>query len=203
MKRYLIGIVFCGGLWGLCEAVLGGWLYAADYRQAAPVVLSAVAFAVLTVGRLRMPFPGSSAAIAALAMLFKFFNQPFFACHLLGIFLLGASFDVAWTLARGRAKPIIGAAATYLGFALFAVTITYVFRYEHWIAEGWRKVLWYVGVTGTIAGACNAVIVPLAAAADARVRALFAGHSARRTWVGPVAVAVSAAMWAMAFIVHI
>ena len=203
MKRYLIGIVFCGGLWGLCEALLGGWLYAADYRQVAPVVLSAAALAVLTVGRLRMPLAGSSAAIAALAMLFKFFNQPFFACHLLGIFLLGASFDAAWTLARGRAKPIIGAAATYVGFALFAVTITYVFRYEHWAAEGWRKVIWYVGVPGTIAAVCNAVIVPLAAVADHRVRALSAGHAVWRAWAGRAAVATAAAMWTMAFIVHV
>ena len=159
--RYVLFVLFFGSLWGLSEAALGGWMYAAQMHGAAPVVLAGVAFAILTVGRLYIPLPGSSAAIAALAMLFKFLNEPFFACHLLAIFLLGASFDAVYSLARGRAKPLIGLAATYLGFALFALIITYVVRYSYWVDAGSSKVLRYIFVSGTIVAACNAVVVPL------------------------------------------
>jgi len=204
MKRqHVLGIVLCGGLWGLSEALLGGRLYAAGFRQAAPVVLAVVAFAILTVGRLHVPWPGSSAAIAALAMLFKFLNEPFFACHLLGIFLLGAAFDAAWSLARGRTQPIVGAAATYAGFALFALTITYVFRYHYWVVGGWPKVAWHVGVLGTIAAACNAVVVPLAAAADKRIAALSARHASWRVWASRAGAAAAAALWAFAVVVYV
>ena len=62
MKRqHILGIVLCGGLWGLAEAVLGGWMYSAGLRQAAPVVLAVIAMAVLTIGRLHVRWPGSSA----------------------------------------------------------------------------------------------------------------------------------------------
>ena len=204
MKRqHILGIVLCGGLWGLSEAVVGGWMYSAGMRQAAPVVLAVAALAILTVGRLHVPLVGSSAAIAALAMLFKFLNEPFFACHLLAIFLLGAGFDAAWSLARGRARPIIGAAATYAGFALFALIITYVFRYHYWVAAGWPKVAWHIGVLGTIAAACNALVVPLAAAADKRMTAWAWRRAAWRMWASRAAAAAAAALWAFAVVVYV
>lgn len=197
-KGYLLGILFFSGLWGLSEAVLGGWLYAAGVRQVSSIVLAVIAFAILTLARVYVPLPGSSAAIGALAMLYKFLNEPFFACHLLGIFLLGAAFDVAFSLARGRHKPIIGLAATYLGFALFALSITYVFRYSVWIDEGWPKVLRYVGVTGTIAALCNAVVVPLADGLGRGLLARTGERTSLRTWaVGGSSLAM-AVLWVFA-----
>lgn len=207
-KQYLLGILFFGGLWGLAEAVLGGWMYSAGMRQAAPAVpdvvapaaLAVIAFAILTLARAYVPLPGSSAAVAALAMLFKFLNSPFFACHLLAIFLLGAAYDVAFSLARGRRKPVIGLAATYVGFAAFALTITYVFRYQYWVAEGWPKILRYVGVTGTIAALCNAVVVPLSDRLGRKLLARALHRTPLRTWVFRTISVVTTALWVFAII---
>lgn len=199
-REYVLGILFFGGLWGLAEAVLGGWMYSAQMRQAAPVVLAVVAFAVLTVARVHVPLPGSSAAIGALAMLFKFLNSPFFACHLLAIFLLGAAYDVVFTLARGRLKPLVGLVATYLGFAAFALTITYVFRYHHWTAEGWPKILRYVGFSGTIAALCNAAVVPSADVLYRRLSARAGRRAPLRTWAFRATSVVTALLWVLAVV---
>ena len=201
MKRQaLLVVLFCGGLWGLAEAALGGWMYAADLRLAAPVVLALIAFAILAVGRIYLPVPGSSTAIAALAMLFKLLNEPFFGCHLLAILLLGAGFDAAYSLLRGRHKPLIGAAGTYLGFALFAVIITYVVRYEHWTRAGLPKVLGYIGGLGTLAAACNAAVVPLANRIARRLAAGSFEPARVRLWATRALTAATAALWAFAFI---
>ena len=199
-KKYMLWILLFGGLWGLSEALLGGWMYAAGMRQAAPVVLAAVAFAILTVGRVYVPVAGSSTAIAALAMLFKFLNEPFFACHLLAIFLLGAGYDVVYTLARGRRKPLIGLAATYLGLGLFALIITYVVRYSYWISVGWPKVLRYVALSGSIAAVCNAVIVPVADRLARRLRARADRTAPVGSWAFRTACAATLALWAFALI---
>jgi hypothetical protein len=199
-KQYVLGILFFGALWGVSEAALGGWMYAAGIRQAAPVVLAVIAFGLLTLGRRYVPLPGSSAAMGALAMLFKYLSAPDYLCHLLAIFLLGAGYDVVYSLARGRGKPLIGLAGTYLGFALFALSITYVFRYHWWIAEGWPKVLRYVGISGTIAAACNAAIVPLS---DWLGRRLWRGALEKvpaRGWAFRAVSVVTAGLWVLAII---
>jgi len=198
-RKALLVVLFCGGLWGLAEAALGGWMYALGMRAAAPVVLAVIAFAILAAGRAYLPVPGSSAAIAAFAMLFKFLNEPFFACHLLAIFLLGVGFDAACSLLRGRWKPVIGAAGTWAGFALFAVIITYVVRYEHWTRAGLPKVLRYVGL-GTIAGACNAGVVPLADWAVRRLAARSFEPARARVWAVRGLTAATTVLWASAII---
>lgn len=197
-KETLLGVFLFSGLWGLSEAVLGGWLYRTERGQVACVVLAVVAMAVLTVARVSIPRAGSSTAIAALAMLYKFLNSPFFACHLLAIFLLGAAFDVVFSLARGRYKPLIGAAATVAGFAAFALIITYLVRYSHWTAGGWPKVARYVFLNGTIAAACNAVVVPLAHALARRPASAARLAAALGGKLVPAAAAVAALLWGAA-----
>ena len=199
-KQYMLGILFCGGLWGVSEAALGGWMYSAGMRQVSPVMLTVIAFAILAVARVYVPLPGSSTAIGALAMLFKFLNEPFFACHLLAIFLLGASFDLVYSLARGRRKPLIGLASTYLGFALFALLITYAIQYSYWIKEGWPKVLHYVGYIGTIAAVCNAVVVPLGDLLGRKMSQRAAGGIAQRAWAFRSVAAATTALWVFALI---
>ena len=168
-KRTLLLILFFGSLWGAVEAVLGGLLHRADVPHAS-VPLGILALLILTVARVYCPRPGSSTLIAACAMLSKFTNAPFFGCHLLGIFMLGAAFDLLlWVSGhdlltrrhRIAKNALLGAAAAYLGFALFAVLITYVFRYRYWAAEGLPRVLDHVLLSGTMAAVGAALAVPL------------------------------------------
>jgi len=199
-RQHLLDILLFSGLWGLSEALLGGWMYARGLNTAAGPVLAIIAFAILTAGRVAVPLPGSSAAIGALAMLYKFLNEPFFACHLLAIFLLGASYDLFFSIFRGRRPYLLAAAATYAGFAAFAVLMTYVFRYEFWAAEGLGKVQAYVGVSGSAAAVANALVVPLTAHLCRRIRRLPQGGAARAAWLSPATFAGASALWILAVV---
>ena len=161
MKRnYILGILFFGSLWGAQEALLGGYLYAKHIPHSS-VPVTIIGFMILSVARIYLPRGGSSALIGAIAMLYKFLNTPFFACHLLAIFLLGASYDLVFSFLKVKSKAALGFIATYLGYILFALTITYVFRYRYWIAEGFPKILHYLGTSGTYAALANTIAVPM------------------------------------------
>ncbi len=159
-KDYFLGILFFGSLWGFSEAGLGGFLYRNHIPQAS-VPLTIVAFMILTVAKIYLPQKGSATFIGSVAMLYKFLNTPFFACHLLAIFLLGLSYDLVLHRFKVKSKAVLGLVSTYLGYILFALTITYVFRYHYWIEAGLPKILRYVGISGTLAAVSNTVFVPL------------------------------------------
>lgn len=158
-KEHVLWVLVFGTIWGAAEAIGGGILYRLDVPHSS-VVLAVIAFAVLSVARVYLPAAGSSTAIAACAMLYKFLNTPFFACHLLGVLMLGVAYDVFWSVVRIRNRSISAGLATYLGFALFAALATYAFRHPYWAGPGLPKVLRHVFVTGSIAAVANAVLVP-------------------------------------------
>lgn len=165
LKTFL-GLIFLGSLWGCVEAVLGGSLYARHIPHAS-VIITPIALLTLALARVYYPKPGSSTAIGAVAMLFKLLNTPLFLCHLLAIFLDGLAFDaMATLLARRWQKSMVwrgfvGVSASYLGYALFGFTITYLFRYHYWLSAGLSKVLHYIGVSGSLAAAGACFTVPL------------------------------------------
>jgi len=161
MKRdFLFGILFFGSIWGFSEAGLGGYLYTKDIPYAS-LPLTVIGFMILTIAKLYLPQKSSATWIASVAMLYKFLNTPFFACHLLAIIFLGISYDLVFGFLKIKSKAVLGFVATYLGYTLFALAITYVFRYRYWVTEGMPKVLSYIGTNGTFTAFANAFIVPL------------------------------------------
>jgi hypothetical protein len=114
-KTHLLAILFFSGAWGLSEAVLGDALYA-RHVPFASAGLTMVAFLLLAVARPFLPRWGGATAVGLLAMLYKFLNVPFFACHLTGIALLGVSWDLVFgvvsrgPLFRGFTAPVVGGA---------------------------------------------------------------------------------------------
>jgi hypothetical protein len=161
-REYILGVLFFSGVWGISEALLGGALYASGVPHAS-VPLTAVGLAVLTVARVYFPQRGTATLIASFAMLYKFLNAPFFGCHLLGILFTGACYDLMFDVLRIRSKSLAAAAATYLSYALFAVTITYAFRYDHWVQGGLVQVARHIFLEGSVAALVCAVAVPLSA----------------------------------------
>ncbi|MFO7899749.1 MAG: hypothetical protein R6V58_11910 [Planctomycetota bacterium] len=197
MKRALLGVLFFGTLWGASEAMLGGALYAAGVPRAS-VPLTIIGFCVLTAARGYLPWPGSATLIASCALLYKFLNNPFFACHLLGIFLLGVSYDLVFGLSGEKRRALSAAAATYLGYALFGLLITYVFRYSYWAREGFPKIAEYVGVSGTMAAVGNALLVPVVARAMHAARAQAPGRPERRVRLARGGASLlTVALWAL------
>jgi hypothetical protein len=194
MKKIILTVLFFGGLWGLSEAVLGGYLYRVEFSWAS-VPLTMIGFIFLTLAYRTCPRLGVATLIAAFAMLYKFLNTPFFGCHLLGILLLGASWDICFHLVKMKSKALQAALAVYLGHALFALSITYLFRYEHWVQAGFSKVIYHIGVTGTI----TALVCAFAVLLTFRVnlpRMEDIQPTGFRKWFAPAALSISTtAIW--------
>ncbi len=148
-KRTILHILILSGLWGFSEAFIGDWLYT-NSVPAAGLILSVIAFAVLCLARSFVLFTGSAVLIASVAMLYKFLNEPFYPCHLLGIFMLGLGFEICFASFWPKRKILAPAAAAYFSYTAFAVFITYVFRYSHWVEKGFTGVLQYILLQGTI-----------------------------------------------------
>ena len=160
MKReYLLGVLFFGGLWGVSEATLGDALYSGGVPQAS-IPLTVIGFAILTLAMAYFPRSGTATLIASCAMLYKFLNTPLFACHLLGILLTGACYDLFFNVAKIRSRRLAAAFAVYGSYVSFALMITYLFRYEHWVQGGFVKLLEHVGMGGSIAALTCAAIAP-------------------------------------------
>jgi len=193
-KQQILAVLFLSGVWGLSEALIGGWMYSAGMRQAPAIILTVAAMGVMAIAKRYAPAAGSAIIVAALAMLYKFLNQPFFACHLLAILLLGVSFEIVYAAAKGRGKPIIGLLATYAGFAVFATMMT-VLGYNNWT---WSKAMNYVGVSGSIAAAFSAAAVPLADLLAQRLQDQPTRRLAIPNWA--VLSAASAGAWAFAVV---
>jgi hypothetical protein len=170
-REYIWGVLFFGGLWGLSEAVLGDFLYTAQVPYAS-VPLTAVGLAVLTLARAYLPQRGTAALVAACAMLYKFLNTPFFGCHLLGILATGACYDLVFDVLKLRGKSLGAAAVAYLSYAAFALMITYVFRYDHWVQGGLAQVLRHIFIAGSLAAVVCAGIVPPAARLGEKLKSL-------------------------------
>lgn len=167
MARYipLVWLFVFGSLWGLSEVVGGKALYEANIPNAS-VYLSASGFFLLAVARGLFNKRGTSSVIGGMAALFRLVNASF-VCHILGIFLMGVAFDLtASILLKGEKKSFLrssltGITGTYGGYALFALIITYVVRYEIWFVGGWQKVLHHVFLTGSLAAVVAALLVPM------------------------------------------
>lgn len=161
-----VWILLFGSLWGISE-VIGGEAFYRNNVPHASVWLSAWAFFVLAMGRGLVNKPGSSTAIGGIAALYKLINAAPFFCHLLGIFFLGLTFDVfASVLIKKERKKsfwcaLSGAISAYSGYALFALVITYIVRYDPWVTGGWPKVSDHIFIGGSYAASTALLAVPL------------------------------------------
>ena len=171
-KECILGILFFSGLWGISEAVLGAALYKADVPFAS-VSLTVIGFIILTFACVYFPQRGTAILIAGLAMLYKFLNEPFFACHLLAILLMGVCYDFLFNVLKMRKSFLPSALVAYLNYASFALLITYVFRYGSWPQAGFVKVIRHIGINGSIAALGCAVLLPLSLHMAQRLKANF------------------------------
>ena len=202
-KQYILAVLFFSGLWGLSEAVLGGALYRADVPYAS-VPLTVIGLVILTFARAYFPQKGTATLIAACAMLYKFLNAPFFACHLLGIFLIGVCYDLSFNIFKIKNRSLSAVAATYLSYVLFAVMITYIFRYGYWAQAGFAKVARHVAIDGTIAALAGVVLVALSHRVSETVAANYATPFAMRLQFVPGSVSVvTFGLWVFSVIIYL
>jgi hypothetical protein len=168
MKKFKIflWLFLFGSIWGINEVFLGEFLYKNEIQNSS-VMLTLIALFLLSVARGMFNKAGASSLIGVFAVLFRLANTAPSYCHLLGIFLLGFTFDIFSTLwIRNEDKtPYRWAAAGMLSAfgnnALFAVLITYVFRYEYWVVGGISKVTQHIFISGGMITLFAAFVVPL------------------------------------------
>jgi hypothetical protein len=162
MKReQIVGVLFFGGLWGVSEATLGDALYRAGVPHAS-IPLTVIGLVILTCARAYLPHAGLATVIASCAMLYKFLNTPLFGCHLLAIFLIGVCYDIFFNIARIKNKGLAAALTAYGSNASFALIITYLVRYDHWVQGGFTKVLSHIAIGGSVVAAICFFVVPMA-----------------------------------------
>ena len=202
-KEYILGVLFFGGLWGISEAVLGNALYRAEVLYAS-VPLTIIGFIVMTIAKVYFPQKGTATLIAACAMLYKFLNVPFFACHLLGILLMGLCFDLFFSIFKIKSRSLCATAAVYLNYTFFALMITYVIRYEHWVQGGFTEVLRHVGISGSMAALGCAVLVPSSFRLAELLKANFARPFNLRLQLVPGGVlVVTVGLWVLSITAYI
>ena len=168
MKRFkpVMWLFLFGSIWGINEVFLGEILYRNEVQNSS-VILTVIALFLLAIARGMINKPGSSALIGAFAVLFRLANTAPSYCHLLGIFLLSATFDVFSSLLvkNKEQAPLRWAAAGMLSAfsnnAIFALLMAYVFRYKYWIAEGFSKLFHHIFISGSIITIIAALLVPL------------------------------------------
>jgi hypothetical protein len=189
-----------GSIWGINELFLGDILYRNDVQNSS-VILTVIALFLLAISRGMINKPGSSALIGTFAALFRLANTAPSYCHLLGIFLLGVTFDVFSSLLiknKEQAPLKWGAAGMLSAFgnnALFALLITYVFRYEYWVVGGFSKVFRHIFVSGSIITVIAAFFVPLGFFVGKNGGVLFDRHP---RWSSAGAILGSLAIWTVA-----
>jgi hypothetical protein len=189
-----------GSIWGINELFLGDILYRNDVQNSS-VILTVIALFLLAISRGMINKPGSSALIGTFAALFRLANTAPSYCHLLGIFLLGVTFDVFSSLLiknKEQAPLKWGAAGMLSAFgnnALFALLITYVFRYEYWVVGGFSKVFHHIFVSGSIITVIAAFFVPLGFFVGKNGGVLF---DRRPRWSSVGAILGSLALWTVA-----
>ena len=162
MRGHILLLLVCATLWGIYEFAVGGWLYGHHIPKSS-VYLTAGALLLLGVS-MRLPI-GSGAIISTIAMLFKFMNHPFYACHMVAIFFIGVSYDISRILwrrysLRNYYPVVVGFFTGYLSAITFSLAITYLFQHPHW-AGGLPQVINYIGVQGTMFAIAGTVMVPL------------------------------------------
>ena len=190
-------LLMFGTVWGFSEVFAGELLYAHEVPRAS-VWLTALALVVLGFARGLVNRPGSSTLVGALAALFKLVNAAPFWCHLMGIFFIGLVFDLAATawMRRGHRRilppALTGLVTAYGGYALFAVTITYIARFDPWVEGGLPKILDHIIVGGSLAAIVGALLVPVGFRLGQNSETAVEG---RRDWAFAGSLAVLALLW--------
>jgi len=202
-KEYILGILFFGGLWGISEAVLGDALYSAHVPYSS-VPLTIIGFVILAIAQAYFPQKGTAILIAGFAMLYKFLNIPFFACHLLGILLMGACFDLFFSVLKINNRSLSTVAAVYLNYLLFALMITYVFRYEHWVQAGFTGILHHVLISGSMVALGSAIFVPAGFRLGQQIKTAYASpFNLKLQYVPGSVLVVTVGLWIFSIVAFI
>lgn len=177
-RRFVVlSVLLFGSLWGLVELGIGELAWVNDVPRAPILTAFGVLFMVLA--RSLWSVPGSTLALAAVASAYKVLQHPVWGCKLAAVVVVGAIFEVGFTLyerragraawsavpvarsaavsgetapsaARGVWPPVaLSMALTFVSFVVFGYFARYVLLNPYWMAAD--KLLDYQFTQGPVA----------------------------------------------------
>ena len=223
-RRFVVlSVLLFGSLWGLVELGIGEVAYLNDVPRAPILTAFGVLFMVLA--RSLWSVPGSTLALAAVASAYKVLQHPVWGCKLAAVVVVGAIFEVgfslyerragkaAWsavsvapgaagsgavatTASRGVWPPVaLSMALTFVSFVLFGYFARFVLLSPYWMAAD--KLFDYQFVQGPVATLLAAPAAWAGLALGARVSES-RGMWSRAAWVAYRTAAVGSGIAAVA-----
>lgn len=139
-RLIIFSVLLFGSLWGLSELGIGELTFAREIPRAPLLTAVGILFLVLT--RRLWNAPGSSFALSALAAGFKFLQHPFWGCKVAAVLMVGAIFDIGFSLCWARRRStetpsyamtgLTAACLTFGSFIAFAYFARYVLQNPYW-----------------------------------------------------------------------
>ena len=96
----ILSVLLFGSLWGLAELGIGEIAYANDVPRAP--ILTAIGVLVMVLTRSLWSAPGSTLALAGVASVYKLLQHPVWGCKLAAVLVVGAIFEVGFTVYERR-----------------------------------------------------------------------------------------------------
>jgi hypothetical protein len=163
-RLIVLSVLLFGSLWGIGELWVGE-LTLANGIPRAPI-LTAIGVVALVLARRIWTAPGSSLALAAVASAYKFLQHPVWGCKVAAVLMVGAVFDLGFTLYEARrariaatrqvrdsnsvlGTAVLAAIATFASFVLFSYFARDVLHNPYWAIPS--KFSEYMLVQGPIA----------------------------------------------------
>ena len=155
-------VILFGSLWGLAELGIGEFAWLHDIPTAP--ILTAAGIFFLVLARRLWNVPGSSFALAAFASSFKFLQHPVWGCKIAAVLMVGAIFDIGFSLFQARQANTSGTReatlrlrgalvrapiVTFVSFVLFGYLARDVLHNPYWGNPA--KMIDYQFVQGSIA----------------------------------------------------
>jgi len=171
-KKFIVGIIVFGSLWGFTECIIGSLLR--DVNLPAGAIMTGVfAIGLMTLSRTTFRQPGMQTGIGLVAGALRFFN-PFggcFICSAIAIMAEGLLFDLIWTgfsldqkssqsLIMQTSLGITAAYLVYIGGYIITQILTPVFSSAGFYLENLLVFIPQILASGLLAALLGAGIVP-------------------------------------------
>jgi hypothetical protein len=117
---------------------------------------------------------------------------------------MGVCYDLFFSVLKVKNRSLSMIAAVYLNYILFALMITYVFRYEHWVQGGFAGILRHVGISGSMTALGCAILVPASFHFGQKFKAYFGrSFSMKEQFVPGSMLVITIGLWIFSIIAFI